>query len=160
MENHNKKPLIFYPECKSKNNLGRIVLVGLVGNGYIFVGKSQSFTGWKKKRPSSDGGKEWILPKKADQFNKANGRNIALVRSMSALKFSTQCNKISEEKIKRMIDKKYLLTIPIPEGEVTIGKLFVEEISKIYKSIRRPILPKKKKEAKIEETILFIAETH
>jgi len=152
-QNINQRPLVFHPWCKSKNNHGRKVLVGLVGKGYIYVGISQSFVGFKTRRPSSDAKKtEWVQPKSPDQFSIKQGRSIALVRSLSALKFAQQCTQDSEKKLKSMMDRKYLMVIPIPETcekNSDINKLFVDTLVTKYGSIRQY----KKKELKEEVVI-------
>lgn len=133
-----QKPLIFHPFCKSKTNYGRKIMVGLVLNNNIYVGVSQSFKGFKTKRPSSDHKKtEWIQPKSPDQFSIKQGRNISLIRSVSAIKFVERCDELSKSKLQSMIDRKYLIVIPIPETCTEVNKLFVDTLSTKYGSIRK-----------------------
>ena len=95
MLENNKKALVYYPICKDKRNRGRLVLVGLTDKNFIYVGVSKSYTGRVNKK-SINNGRDWAPPQKADNFTIKNGRNVALIRSTSALKFASLGNQIGD----------------------------------------------------------------
>lgn len=100
---------------EKERTYARRVLAGVVSGDKIYVAESLCFTGDKDKSP--------------DQFVKRIGRQVAEGRAYQAAGFTFKGGKWVPCECK---PSKAVLTIPIPDGTVAIGKLFVEAVEKIY----------------------------
>lgn len=139
----------YYPGHNETREYRRRVLAGYFDGKQIHVAQAVVFPGRKATLTVTKNGFIYDVGMKPDSFNKKEGRLIASIRARGGFwNHDTILNSTVFQERKQTL----ILTIPVPDGTVAVGKLFVTEVERYLEVKGFPLKPLRKAKEKTPNT--------